>query len=125
MPTEDAVQVAADAITAEDFYAGQVSSRVKELLDDSCRRKPWKNEKGELISYPVGTIHRATLTWAAKLHARRRSLIYGGPLGVNLQPDGPRPERTDPGQSSQEPEAEEDYSDQQTQSQHWTQEFNP
>jgi hypothetical protein len=56
-PTEDAVQVAADAITAEDFYAGQVPSRVKELLDDSCRRKPWKNEKGELIRYPVGTIH--------------------------------------------------------------------
>jgi hypothetical protein len=28
-------------------------------------------------------------------------------------------------QSSQEPEAEEDFSDQQTQSQHWTQDFNP
>jgi hypothetical protein len=39
MPTEDAVQVAASAITAEDFYAGQVPSRVKELLDDSCRRE--------------------------------------------------------------------------------------
>jgi hypothetical protein len=84
MPTEDAVQVAADAITAEDFYAGQVPSRVKELLEDSWRRKPWKNEKGEFIRYPVGTIHRVTLAWAAKLRARRRSLIYGGSLGVDL-----------------------------------------
>ena len=58
MPTEDAVQVAASAVIAEDFYAGQVPSRVKEFLDDPCRRKPWKNEKGELIRYPVGTISR-------------------------------------------------------------------
>jgi hypothetical protein len=46
MHTEDAVQVAA---SAEDFYAGQVPSLVKELLDDSCRREPWRNEKSELI----------------------------------------------------------------------------
>jgi hypothetical protein len=43
MPTEDARQVAA---SARDFYAGQVPSRVKELQEDSYRRKPWKNEKG-------------------------------------------------------------------------------
>jgi hypothetical protein len=36
--THAAWQVAASAVTARDFYAGQVPSRVKELLDDSCRR---------------------------------------------------------------------------------------
>jgi hypothetical protein len=47
-PMGDARQVAASPVTARDFYAGQVPSRVKELLEDSCRRRPWRNEKGGL-----------------------------------------------------------------------------
>jgi hypothetical protein len=127
MPTVDALRVAASAVTARDFYAGQVPSHVKELLDDSCRRTPWRNDKGDLIRYPVGTIHRVVLTWAAELHARRRRLIYGDTLETGLQPKGSLAERAGPGQGSQEPEpeAEEDYSDQQTQSQHWTQGVSP
>jgi hypothetical protein len=127
IPTGDALRVAASAVTARDFYAGQVPSHAKELLDDSCRRTPWRNHKGELIRYPVGTIHRVVLTWAAELHARCRRLIYGDTLGTGLQPNGSLTERAGPRQGSQapEPEAEEDYSDQQTQSQHWTQGVSP
>jgi hypothetical protein len=79
------------------------------------------------VLYPVGTIHRVVLTWAAELHARRRRLIYGDTLGIGRRPNGSLAERADPGQGSQEPEpeAEEDYSDQQTQSQHWTQGVSP
>jgi hypothetical protein len=123
----DALRVAASAVTARDFYAGQVPSHAKGLLDDSCRRTPWRNDKGELIMYPVGTIHRVVLTWAAELHARRRRLICGDTLGTCLHPNGSLAERADPGQGSQEqePEVEEEYSDQQTQSQYWTQGVSP
>jgi hypothetical protein len=121
------LRVAASAVTARDFYAGQVPTHAKELLDDSFRRTLWRNDKGELIRYLVGTIHRVVLTWAAELHARRRRLFYGDTLGAGLQPNGSLTERADPGQGSQEPEpeAQEDYSDQQTQSQHWTQGVRP
>jgi hypothetical protein len=75
----------------------------------------------------VGTIHRVVLTWAAELHTRRRRLLYGDTLGTGLQPNGSLTERADPWQGFQEPEpeAEEDYSDQKTQSQHWTQGVSP
>jgi hypothetical protein len=110
MPTGDALRVAASAVTARDFYAGQVPSHAKELLDDSCRRTQWKNDKGELIRYPVGAIHTVILTWAAELHARRRRLIYGDTLGTGLQPSGSLvTERADPGQGSREPEPGAEY----------------
>jgi hypothetical protein len=93
MPTLVSQYQACVEVTTRDFYTGQVPSRVKELLDDSCRLEPWKNDKGELLRYPVSTIHRVVLTWAANLHARRRSLIYGGALGAGLQPNGSLTER--------------------------------
>jgi hypothetical protein len=75
IPEADADAIVGEALSRDDYFAGQISTRTHQLLLASRERAPWRDSKGCLLAYTPGILHRSILKWAATLHAQRAALI--------------------------------------------------
>lgn len=87
IPTADATAIAEEALSRQDYFAGQISIRTQQLLEASRAHTPWLDTKGRPLAYVSGTLHRHILSWAASVHAERAALVSS--TGRNHTPPGP------------------------------------